>query len=123
MTFNSFGQSGSKKYRNQTGQLTIYHTGDNADCPKTENPPAYTVLSTGQYSGTTSVDTPHYAAATISFDQATKQIRDSSNLMGTIIAGDTIIIKNSASNNTSYTVATKIVKHYLNSKQPEEVIK
>jgi hypothetical protein len=95
-----------------TMQKTIYHTGDNGDSQYGVLP-AYSVLTADQFSGTTNVDTPHYAAATISFDTATKKILDSANLMATFIAGDTIRVRGSVSNDGVYTVATGATAGFL----------
>ena len=89
----------------QTGQQTIYATGDNG-AGQYGLPKSYSVLSTGQYAGTTTIDTPHYAAGTLSFTAATKTIADSANGLATILTGDTIRIVGSLHNNGVYTVAT-----------------
>jgi hypothetical protein len=88
-----------------TGQETIYHAGDNG-AGQYGSPKAYTVLSTGQYAGTTNVDTPHYAAATLSFTALTKTIADSANGLATVLTGDTIRILGSGANDGIFTVAT-----------------
>ena len=54
-------------------QKTIYNIGDDGDS-QVGIVPSYTVLSTGGYSGTTIVDTPHYAANTISFSHGARQV-------------------------------------------------
>jgi hypothetical protein len=95
-----------------TMQKTIYNIGDDGDS-QLGIVPSYTVLTTGAYSGTTTVNMPHYAAATISFDTATKKILDSANLMATFIAGDTIVVRGSVSNNGTYTVATGATAAFL----------
>jgi hypothetical protein len=95
-----------------TMQTTIYHTGDNGDSQYGSSP-AYSVLTADQYSGTTPVDTPHYAGNTISFDTATNKILDSANGMATFIAGDTIRVRGSASNDSVYTVATGATAGFL----------
>ena len=56
-----------------TMQKTIYNIGDDGDI-QSGIVPNYTVLSTGGYSGTTIVDTPHYAANTISFSHGARQV-------------------------------------------------
>ena len=96
---------GRRSLLQKTMQTTIYHTGDNGDIQNGVTP-SYSILTTGQYSGTTNVDTPHYAAATISFDSASKEIRDSANGMAQFKTGDTIRIRGSLSNDGVYTVAT-----------------
>jgi len=99
---NRRGSSGSLQ---KTLQTTIYHTGDNGDSQYGVTP-AYNVLTAGQYAGTTNVDNPHYAAATISFDAATKKILDSANGLITVLTGDTIRVRGSVGNDGVYTVAT-----------------
>jgi hypothetical protein len=89
----------------KTMQTTMYHIGDNGD-EEYGGTPTYTINSTGSQSGTTNVDTCHYAAATIAFVSATKKITDSSALLITVLTGDTIRIRGSASNDGVYTVAT-----------------
>lgn len=88
-----------------TGQTTVYHAGDDGSFQK-GLAKKYTVLSTGQHSGTTAVDVPAYAAATIAFVAATKKITDTANLLATFKTGDTIRVRGSASNDGIYTVAT-----------------
>jgi hypothetical protein len=88
-----------------TGQTTVYHAGDDGSYRR-GIAKSYTVLSTGQYSGTTNVDSPGYAAATLSFDAASKEIRDSANLLAMFKTADTIRVRGSASNDGVYTVAT-----------------
>ena len=89
----------------KTLQTTIYHTGDNGDSQYGITP-SYDTLTTGAYSGTTAIDNPHYAAATIAFVAATKKITDSANGLATVLTGDTIRVRGSASNDGVYTVAT-----------------
>ena len=96
---------GRKGLLQKTLQTTIYHTGDNGDGDYGVTP-AYSVLTAGQYSGTTNVDNPHYAAATLAFVSATKKITDSANGLATVLTGDTIRVRGSASNDGVYTVAT-----------------
>lgn len=87
------------------GQLTTYHIGDSGDQRK-GLAKSYTVLTTGQYSGTTNVDAAHYAANTIAFVSATSKITDTANLLATVLTGDTIRIRGSALNDGVYTVVT-----------------
>jgi hypothetical protein len=89
----------------KTMQTTMYHIGDNGD-EEYGGTPSYTVNSTGLQSGTSNVDTCHYAAPTIAFVAATKKITDSANLLASVKTGDTIRIRGSASNDGVYTVAT-----------------
>jgi hypothetical protein len=56
----------------KTMQTTCYHTGDDGDSEYGLTP-SYTVLTAGQYSGTTAVDVAHYAAPTISFSHGLRQ--------------------------------------------------
>lgn len=106
MPFKTFGSAAA--YAGlllKTRQTTCYHVGDDGDFEK-GLAESYTVLSTGAQSLTTNVDSPHYAAATISFDTASKEIRDSANLLATVLTGDTIRVRGSVSNDGVYTVAT-----------------
>jgi hypothetical protein len=100
------GHGRSSKYRLATDQLTIFHTGDNADARLNRDAKAFSVLTTGQHSGTSNVDTPHYAGNTISFDAATKKILDSGNGLITFLTGDTIRVRGSVSNDGVYTIAS-----------------
>ena len=88
-----------------TGQLTCYASGDDGDL---ERGPTnrYEVLTASQYSGTTAIDDPTYAAATISFELADKHIHDSANGLAVFLTGDTIRVRGSASNEQVLTVAT-----------------
>jgi len=92
----------------QTGQTTVYHAGDDGAYQKGAAKPAasYDIKTTGSQSGTTAVDCPHYAAATLAFVAATKKITDSANGLATILTGDTIRVRGSTSNDGIYTVAT-----------------
>jgi hypothetical protein len=96
----------------KTKQSSIYNIGDNGD-KQSGIEPSYSVLSTAQYSGTTSVDTPHYASNTISFDHDTLKILDSANGLITVLTGDTIRIRGSVSNDGVYTVGTGGVDHEI----------
>ncbi len=89
----------------KTGQTSVYHAGDDGSYQKgvVKN---YTVLSTGQHTGTTAVDNPEYAAATIAFVAATKKITDTANLLATFKTGDTLRVRGSVGNDGVYTVAT-----------------
>src|SRR3972149_1073977 len=88
-----------------TGQTTIYAVGDDASMSM-GLAKRYETLTASQYSGTTNIDSPHYAAATIAFVMATKKITDSASLLATVKTGDTIRIRGSTSNDGVYTVAT-----------------
>lgn len=67
---------------------------------------AYTVLSTGAYSGTTNIDLIHLTAADISFTAATKKISQVAAGLAIFLTGDIIVITGSVSNDGVYTVAT-----------------
>lgn len=103
------GPTVQKIYRNgallKTGQLQSWHIGDDGD-NQAGITPSYTVNTTGAQSGTSNVDVPHYAANTISFTAATKTISDAGNGLATILVGDKIRVRGSASNDGVYTVAT-----------------
>ena len=87
-------------------QTTKYAAGDSGDY-RHGIAPAYNILTTGQHSGTVNLDVAAYAAPTISFDAATKEIRDSANGMAQFKTGDTIVIYGSVENNLAVlTVAT-----------------
>jgi hypothetical protein len=89
----------------KTGQTTVYHVGDDGSYQLglAKN---YTILTDGQFAGTTNIDVPAYAAATLSFTAATKTIADSATGLATFKTGDTIRVRGSASNDGVYTVAT-----------------
>lgn len=89
----------------QTGQTAVYAIGDDADV-LAGIAKSYTVLTTGPQSGVATITLPAYAAATISFDAASKEVRDSANGMSQFKTGDTIVIQGSGSNNKVLTVAT-----------------
>lgn len=89
----------------KTGQTTVYHAGDDGSYQKGITK-SYSVLTAGQYSGTTNVDSPEYAAATLGFTAATKTIADSALLLATFKTGDTIRVRGSVGNDGIYTVAT-----------------
>ncbi|MDO8704073.1 MAG: DUF1566 domain-containing protein [Sulfuricaulis sp.] len=90
----------------KTGQTTTYHVGDDGD-RELGLTKRYEVLSTSAQSGTTNVDSPHYAAATIAFAATTPgTITDTANLLASVKTGDVIVIRNSASNDGVYNVST-----------------
>ena len=67
----------------------------------------YTILTTGQYLGTSSIDLVHYTAATISFAVAISKILDSANGLAMFKTGETIVVSGSAAGNDGvYTIAT-----------------
>ena len=89
----------------KTGQTTCYASGDDGD-EETGVSSSLAIYDTDQYNGTTAIDCPHYAAATLAFVAATKKITDSAAGLVTVLTGDTIRIRGSASNDGVYTVAT-----------------
>jgi hypothetical protein len=89
----------------KTGQTTQYSSELDDGYYQTGITKDYTVLTAGQYSGTTNVDLIHYAAA-LSFDAASKEIRDAANGLALFKTGDIIVVTGSASNDGTYTVAT-----------------
>ncbi len=93
----------------RTGQTTSYGSGTGLDDGALQRglPKRYEILTTGQYSGTTNIDMQGMAtAATISFDAATKECRDSANGMAVFKTNDVVVITGSASNNGTFTVTT-----------------
>ena len=93
-----------KSYLLKTGQTTCYHVADDGDYEKGKTK-QYIVYTTGQYSLTKDIDVAHYAVATISFTAAGSIVADSALGLATILTGDTVVIKGSASNDGTYTVA------------------
>lgn len=87
----------------KTRQTTAYMVGDDGDI-EPGLPASYSVLTTGQFSGTTAVDTPHYAAAGISF-VAPSTINDAGAGLVTFLDTDTIRVRGSALNDGVYTIA------------------
>jgi hypothetical protein len=87
-----------------TGQTTIYVVGDAGDAGLGLGKPTSNYLTSG--SGTTTVNSPHYATNTISFDSATKTMTDSASGLITILTGDTIYVWNGLNNGRTFTVAT-----------------
>jgi hypothetical protein len=90
----------------QTGQTTQYSSELDDGYYQTGIAKSYTVLTTGQHSGTTNVDLIHYAAATISFDADTKKILDAANGLAIFKTGDVIVVTGSTANDGVYTIAT-----------------
>lgn len=89
----------------KTGQTTQYSSELDDGFYQKGVAKSYTVLTAGQYSGTTNVDLVHYAAA-LSFDAASKEIRDAANGLALFKDGDVIVVTGSTSNDGVYTVAT-----------------
>lgn len=68
---------------------------------------AYTVLTTGSYSGTSNIDLIHLTDTSIAFAATTPgTITDSNNQLAMFKTGDVIVITGSASNNGVYNVST-----------------
>jgi len=88
----------------KTMQTTSYHVGDNGDLETGVNQ-SFTVLTTGQFSGTTAIDHPHYAAATLTFAAADDSITDAAAGLVTFLDADTIRVRGSALNDGVYTVS------------------
>lgn len=87
-----------------TGQTTPYSSEEDDGYHEKGKAKGYTVLSTGGYSGTSNIDLAHRTSAGISFDSATKEIREAGecgifNTAGT----QTIVISGSGSNDGVYT--------------------
>jgi hypothetical protein len=87
----------------KTRQTTAYHVGDDGDL-EPGLPVSYTVLTAGQFSGTTAIDTPHYAANGISF-AAPSTINDAGAGLVTFLDTDTIRVRGSTLNDGVYTIA------------------
>lgn len=88
----------------KTRQVTAYVVGDDGDYEKGLTR-SYTVMSTGQFSGTTNIDVPHYAAATLTFAAADDSITDAAAGLVTFLSADTIVIHGSTDNDGVYTIA------------------
>jgi hypothetical protein len=88
----------------KTRQTTAYHVGDDGDY-EAGLPASYSVLTTGQFAGTTAIDVPHYAAATLTFAAVDDSITDAAAGLVTILDGDTIRVRGSTANDGVYTVA------------------
>jgi hypothetical protein len=108
MTRPTIGVNGVRLYEAlplKTGQTTQYSSELDDGYYQTGIAKSYNVLTTGQYSGTTNVDLIHYAAA-LSFDAASKEIRDAANGLALFKDADVIVVTGSTSNDGTYTVAT-----------------
>ncbi len=90
---------------------TLVHIGDGRD-HYVGVEPSLSILTTGQFNGSTSINHPAYFSANISFTEATKRISDTGNQMAVFKTGDTIVISGSTSNNGIYTVATGNIAGY-----------
>lgn len=102
---NNAGSGGGRLLK--TRQLTCYAVGDDGDY-EAGLPASYTVLTTGQFAGTTAIDTPHYANNGISF-VAPSTINDAGAGFVTFLATDTIRVRGSALNDGVYTIAVGAV--------------
>jgi hypothetical protein len=108
MTRSRVGVNGVRLYEAlplKTGQTTQYSSELDDGFYEAGVAKSYSVLTTGQWSGTTNVDLIHYAAA-LSFDAASKEIRDAANGLALFKDADVIVVTGSASNDGTYTVAT-----------------
>ena len=71
-------------------QYTPYHTGDDGDVESGLTRPTYITMTSGSQSGTTNVDTPHYANNTISFSHGLRQVETATVVATITQAGDAI---------------------------------
>jgi len=92
----------------KTGQLTQYSSKLDDGYYEKGLAKAYTILSTGQYSGTVNINLAHYAGAAgaIAFVAATKKITDTGNGLAIFQTGDILPIAGTSSNPGPFTVAT-----------------
>lgn len=88
----------------QTDQTTCYSIGDDGDY-EAGLAKGYRILTLGGFSGNSNLDCPHYAAA-LAFINATSKITDAANGLVTVLTGDTVVVKGTADNDGTYTVAT-----------------
>jgi hypothetical protein len=88
----------------KTRQTTCYHVSDDGDW-ESGLPASYTVMTTGQFAGTTAIDVPHYACATLTFAAIDKSITDAGAGLVTFLSADTIRVRGSAANDGVYTIA------------------
>jgi len=89
----------------RTGQTTAYAARDDGDQQK-GIAKLYQILTAGQFSLTAAVYVPAYAAATISFDAASHEVRDTANGMATFKTNDVIRVRGAGVNDLELTVAT-----------------
>jgi len=103
---------GSSKYPCQllkTGQTTQYNSELDDGYYEAGVAKSYTVLTTGQYSGTTNIDLAHLINTGISFDAATKEIRCTGQCgVFKAAGGETIVVSGAsqAGNNAVWTTAS-----------------
>jgi len=91
----------------KTGQTTQYNSELDDGFYEMGLAKLYTVLTTGQYSGTTNIDLIHYTAVTISFVSTTPgTINDAAAQLAQFKTGDVIVITGSANNNGVYNIST-----------------
>ena len=91
----------------KTGQTTQYDSELDDGHYEKGVAKSYTVMSTGDQSGTSNMDLIHKTAATISFAATTPgTIADSGNGLAMFKTGETIVISGSASNDGVYEVST-----------------
>jgi len=86
----------------KTRQTTAYFCGDDGDL-EVGLPASYSVMTAGQFNGTTAIDVPHYANNGISF-VAPNQINDAGAGLVTFLATDTIRVRGSVANDGVYVV-------------------
>lgn len=75
-----------------TGQLTVYHAGDDGAYQKGIAKPvgSYAIKTTGSQSGTTAVDCAHYASNTISFSHGSRQAETATVVATITLAGNAV---------------------------------
>lgn len=100
-----FGGSGDIGTPIATGQLTAYAHGDDGD-KRNGTAKSYTVNNTGAYSGSTNIDVPTYAAASITFTAATRLITDPAGGLAVVKTADTIMCPGSPLNPGPFLVQT-----------------
>lgn len=86
----------------QAGQIVSYAVGDDGTFQRGV-PKSYTALSAGQYAGTSTIWTPNWAGATVTFTAATFKITNPGIAAGIFQAGDTIRVTGSSLNDGIYT--------------------
>lgn len=91
----------------KTGQTTQYSSeADDGDYEKGVAK-AYSVLSTGDYAGTSNIDLIHRTDTTIAFAATTPgTITDSNNGLARFKTGDVLIVTGTASNDGTYNIST-----------------
>lgn len=88
----------------ETGQRTCYSIFGDGDL-EIGIDKAYTVQTLGDYAGNSNIEVAHYAGNQISFAAIGNIVADVAAGLVTFLAGDTVVIKGSASNDGVYTVA------------------